>query len=142
MGVEVFVNFDGNCREAVEFYAEVFKTEKQRIMLFGDGPPNSEFPFPEEAKSLVMHTQLNINGSNVMFSDIPPGMPFVKGNNLSLVILSKNKDEIRASFNKLKDGGTVGMELQETFWSKLYGFVTDKFGVGWQFNYCGEQIGM
>lgn len=89
MSVDVYINFNGNCREAVEFYAEVFGTEKPQIMTFGEAPPPPEFALPEEAKNLVMHTRLNISG-------------------------------------------TVGMELQETFWSKCYGQVTDKFGIIWQ----------
>ncbi|MFJ5623950.1 VOC family protein [Peribacillus loiseleuriae] len=134
MSVDVYLNFNGNCREAVEFYAQVFETEKPQIMTFGESPPNPEFPLPEEAKNLVMHTRLNISGSNVMFSDVFPGMPFIKGNNISLAIVSENLDEIKSQFDKLKEGGTVGMELQETFWSKCYGQLTDKFGIGWQFN--------
>ena len=69
--------FNGNCREAVEYYAQVFETEKPQIMAFGDNPPNPEFPLPEEARNLVMHSRLNINGSNVMFSDVFPGSPFI-----------------------------------------------------------------
>lgn len=141
MAVEVFLNFNGNCREAVEFYVKVFGTEKPKIMSYGDTPPDQKFPLPEEAKDLVMYTTLNINGSNVMFSDSPPGMPLVAGNNISLIISSKNMDEIQSLFNKLKEGGTVGMELQETFWSKCYGFVTDRFGIQWQLNLdSGEMI--
>ena len=141
MAVDVYINFNGKCREAVEFYAQVFGTEKPQIMTYGDMPPDPEFTLPEEAKNLIMHTRLNINGSNVMFSDAPPGMPFVAGNNISLVIASKNMDEIKSLFSKLKEGGTVGMDLQETFWSKCYGFVTDKFGIGWQLNYDSGQMG-
>lgn len=135
MSVDVYINFNGNCREAVEFYAQVFGTETPQIMTFGETPPNPEFPLPEEAKNLVMHTRLNIEGSNVMFSDVFPGMPFVEGNNISLAVVNKNMDEIKSIFNKLKEGGTVVMDLQETFWSKLYGQVTDKFGIIWQLNY-------
>ena len=142
MAVDVYINFNGNCREAVEFYAQVFETEKPQIMTYGDAPPNPEFTLPEEAKNLVLHTRLNIKGSNVMFSDAPPGMSFVAGNNITLVIASKNVDEIKGLFNRLKEGGTVGMDLQETFWSKCYGFVTDKFGIGWQLNYESGQMGM
>jgi PhnB protein len=142
MAVEVYINFNGNCREAVEFYASVFGTEKPQIMTFGDTPPNPEFALPEEAKNLVMHTRLTISGSNVMFSDVCPGMSFVVGNNISLTINSKNIDEIKSFFNKLKEGGKVNMELQETFWSKCYGFLTDKFGVGWQFNYDSGEMGV
>lgn len=142
MSVDVYMNFNGNCRDAVEFYAEVFKTEKPQIMTFGEAPPDPNFTLPEEAKNLVMHTRLNISGSNVMFSDVFPGMPFAQGSNISLAIVSKNKEEIISSFNKLKEGGTVGMELQETFWSKYYGQVTDKFGIDWQFNYDNGEMAM
>ncbi|MBZ9635654.1 VOC family protein [Clostridium sp. FP1] len=135
MAVDIYINFNGNCREAVEFYAKVFETGKPQIMSFGDAPPNPKYPLPKEAKELVMHTQLNINGSNVMFSDVFPGSPFVVGNNISLTIVSKNMDEVKSLFNKLKSGGTIGMDIQETFWSKCYGNVIDKFGVMWQLSY-------
>ncbi|PUA39027.1 hypothetical protein C8Z91_11170 [Paenibacillus elgii] len=135
MAIHVYLNFNGNCREAVEFYAEAFGTEKPQIMTFGDAPPNPEFTLPEEAKHLVMHARITVNGSDVMFSDIFPGMPFTAGNNISLSVMSKNIDEIKTYFNKLKEGGKVGMELQETFWSKCYGQLTDKFGIQWQFNH-------
>ncbi|MCT8139271.1 VOC family protein [Anaerobacillus sp. CMMVII] len=142
MAVDVYLNFNGNCREAVEFYADVFGTEKPLIMTFGETPPNPEFPLPEEAKNLVMHTRLTISGSNVMFSDVFPGMSYQVGNNISLAIVSKNMDEIKNAFDKLKSGGTVGMELQETFWSKCYGQVTDKFGTIWQLNYDNGEMNM
>ncbi|MBP2636995.1 MAG: hypothetical protein H6Q72_2902 [Firmicutes bacterium] len=41
MSVDVFLNFNGNCREAVEFYAQVFGTEKPQFMTFGDAPPDN-----------------------------------------------------------------------------------------------------
>ncbi|TDL80098.1 VOC family protein [Peribacillus frigoritolerans] len=135
MSVDVYLNFNGNCREAVEFYAKVFKTEEPKFMTFGETPQNPEYPLPEEAKNLIMHTRLSIDGSNVMFSDTFPGMPFVEGNNITLALVNKNIEDLTSIFNQLKDGGTVVMDLQETFWSKLYGQVTDKFGIHWQINY-------
>ncbi len=140
MSVDVYLNFNGNCREAVEYYEQVFGIEKTYFMTFGEMPPNPEYPLPEEAKNLVMHTRLNISGSNVMFSDVFPGMPFVAGNNISLSLVSQNIDEIKSAFNKLKEGGKVGMELQETFWSKCYGSLTDKLGIEWQFNYDNGEM--
>lgn len=137
MAIDVYINFNGNCREAVEFYAQVFSTEAPRIMTFGEAPPNPEFPLSEEAKNLVMHTELQICGGRVMFSDVFPGMEFNQGNNITLVIISKNQDEITSFFNKLKEGGKVNLDLQETFWSKWYGMVTDKFGIGWQLSLEG-----
>ncbi|WP_019639766.1 VOC family protein [Paenibacillus fonticola] len=135
MAVDVYFNFNGNCREAVEFYAKVFNTEPPQIMTFSEAPPNPDFALPEAAKDLVMHARININGSNVMFSDVFPGMPFVQGNNISLAFVSTDLEQVKSVFHQLKEGGTVGMELQETFWSKCYGSVKDKFGIDWQVNY-------
>ena len=140
MTVNVYINFNGNCREAVEFYADVFGTENPQIMTFGDTPPNPAFPLPEEAKNLIMHAKLNITGSTVMFSDVFPGNPFVAGNNISLSIAIKDIDEVKSLFSKLKVGGTVGMDIQETFWSKCYGSLTDKFGIEWQLSYDNGQM--
>lgn len=132
MAVQAYVNFQGNCREAVDFYADVFGVPKQKIMTFGDMPPDPNFPIDEATKKLVMHTHLEIAGSIVMFSDTPPGMSFIQGNNISLTVVSKDPAELKRFWARLTKGGTVAMELGETFWSKLYGFVTDKYGVGWQ----------
>jgi PhnB protein len=135
MPITVYLIFNGNCREALEFYAQVFGSEKPQIMSFGDAPPDLNNNLPEEAKNLVMHAELSISGSKVMFSDTYPGMPFTAGNNISLTVISKDMDEIRSWFNKLKEGGTVEMDLQQTFWSKLYGSLTDKFGIPWQLSH-------
>lgn len=135
MAILPYINFNGNCREAVEYYADVFGVEKPRIMLYGDMPPDPEYPMSDDAKKLVMHTNLMIQGTMVMFSDVPPGMPFVAGNNVSLTVVSPDIEEIKRLYELLKAGGEVQMELQETFWSKSYGFVVDKYGIGWQLSH-------
>ena len=140
MAVDVYLTFNGNCREAAEFYAEVFQTEKPEIMTFGESPQSPDFVLPEEAKDLVLHTRLNINGSNVMFSDTFPGSPFVEGNNISLAFVSKEEEVVKSAFNALKEGGKVSMDLQETFWSKCYGSLRDKFGIEWQFSHETDQM--
>ncbi|QTD41255.1 VOC family protein [Sporosarcina sp. Te-1] len=135
MAVDIYLTFNGNCREAIEFYSEVFKTEQPQVMTFGEAPPNPEYPLPEDAKDLIMHGRLKINGSTVMFSDTFPGSKVMEGTNISLAIVSNDRDAIQESFEKLKQGGTVKMELQETFFSKCYGSVRDRFGIEWQLSY-------
>lgn len=140
MALNVYIRSNGNCRQAVDYYAEVFGCQKPTIMTFGRFHSESDFPMSEEEKNYVMHTFLSINGQDVMFSDCPPGMPFTSGDNFSLAYSTKNKDEITRIFNRLKDdGGQVAMELQETFWSDCYGTITDKFGIGWQFTHESEK---
>ena len=135
MSVQAYINFNGNCKEAVKYYAEIFGTDEPQIMYFREMPPNPDFELPEEALDLVLHTSLVIHDTTVMFSDIFPGMPFIVGNNISLTVLSNDMNEVESLFAKLKEEGSVEMELQETFWSKCYGSLTDKFGIVWQFSY-------
>jgi len=135
--LNAYLNFNGNTREVVEFYAKVFGVEAE-IITFGSMPPNPDHPLPPGTENLVMHARMTIEGSDLMFSDVFPGMPFQQGNNISLTLVSKNEAAVRDAFHKLKEGGEVVMELQETPWSKCYGMVTDKFGIGWQFNYASE----
>ena len=134
MSVNPYINFPGNCREAVEYYAGVFQTGKPAMMTFGEMPPDPNFAVPEEAKDLVLHARLQISGTSVMFSDLFPGMKSTVGNNISLTVISTSRDEILNGFNKLREGGTVQMDLQQTFWSKLYGDLTDKYRIHWQFS--------
>jgi PhnB protein len=134
VAVEAYLNFNGNAREVVNYYAEVFGVEVTNQMAFGDMPTHEAYPLPEEAKNLLMHARINVSGSNIMFSDVFPGMPFNVGNNISLSLVTDDSEEINSAFHKLKEGGSIIMELQETVWSKCYGSLTDKFGIVWQFN--------
>ncbi len=140
MAIQVYINFNGNCREAVEYYAKVFGTEQPKIMLFGDAPPDPEFILKEEEKNLVMHTELVISGTNVMFSDTPSNMPLVVGNNFTLTVVTKDAQEITNAYNLLQVGGQITMALQETFWSKLFGSVIDQFGISWQFSLDSGEV--
>ncbi|MBN8202454.1 VOC family protein [Bacillus sp. NTK034] len=138
MAVNAYLNFEGNTREAIEFYVKAFELEMPEISTFGESPQHPEYPLPEEAKNLVMHSSLNICGSNVMFSDTFPGMPFTVGNNINLAVVINDLDDLRKYFNNLQEGGKVTMELQETFWSKSFGQLTDKFGINWMFSHESE----
>lgn len=134
MTIQLFLNFHGNCREAVEFYAQAFGLEMPKFMTYGDNPPDPEYPLSEQEKKLVMYTQLLLDGNKIMFSDVPPGSPFTAGNNFTIALTGNETEKITAWFEKLKQGGKVEVELGETFFSKCYGMLVDKFGICWQFS--------
>ncbi|TWT05304.1 VOC family protein [Planococcus sp. CPCC 101016] len=130
-----YLNFDGNGQEATHFYTDVLGGDLVGIATYGEAPDMGGGEMPEEAKDMVMNAQINFNnGNTLMISDVPPGMgmPFQKGNNVSITVLYDDIEEARGIFNKLSEGGKVIMELQKTFWSPLYGNLTDKFGIDWQ----------
>ncbi len=136
MAVSVFINFNGNCREAVEFYKNVFGCDEPKFMTYGDMPPNQDFPaLSDEQKKLILYTELKISDSVIMLSDTTPFMHFVEGNNVNITVSSKDMDQLKTWFERMKDGAAVHMELQKTFWSDCYGMLVDKFGIPWQLSH-------
>lgn len=136
MRIDSYINFNGNCKEAVAFYANIFGSAQPKHMLFADMPPDAAYPMTDDIKNLVMHTSLTIGESVLMFSDVPPSMPAQAGTNMSLIVSSNDIPMLKKWAYALSKGGKTNMVLAETFWSKCYGMVTDKFGIIWQFNYA------
>jgi PhnB protein len=139
MKIEMFINFDGDCREAVEFYAKVFESEVQQMMAYGDAPPDPNYTVPEADGNRIMYAGLPVGGMVVMFSDVPSGSDYIKGNNIAPTIGSEDKDEITRLYNELKESGEVYMELGQTFFSEWFCMVRDKFGIIWQISHYVPQ---
>ena len=125
-----YVSFNGNCAEAVAFYEKALNV-KAEIMRYKDAPPENDYQVPEGTENLVMHAQFEIDGAMIMFCDMPPETPVNVGENIVIMAEFDSVDKAKAAFEALKEGGEVSMEIQETFWSKCFGSLTDKFGIGW-----------
>ena len=84
-----------------------------------------------------MHVSLPISKETVLFgSDTFPGSEkLTKGNNFSIAIAAYSKEDADRYFNALKEGGSVQMALEQTFWGAYFGMLTDKFGIQWMVNY-------
>lgn len=138
--LEVYLNFKNQAADAIAFYETVFDVTSEGVMTFADAPEDPENPTPEAWKDLIINASMTIEGVPVMFSDVPDGMgmSFVEGNNISLVISTEDEEKIDRIFNRLAEGGKVTMPLGETFWSKKYGMLVDKFGINWMLNYYVE----
>ena len=72
----------------------------------------------------------------MMGSDMPSGfgMPHVAGNNFSISVSPKSREESDTLFANLSEGGAVTMPMAEMFWGSYFGSCTDKFGINWQVN--------
>ena len=132
--INPYLVLNGNGHEAVEFYKHALGAEVVSVSNFGD-MPEPEDPahrVPEDAKGRLLHAHLRVGNSDLMLSDNFPGMPYQLGSQVTIVISVSDAQTAREVFGRLQEGGQVEMPLQETFWSPLYGMVTDKFGVLWQ----------
>ncbi|WP_207695903.1 VOC family protein [Enterococcus sp. DIV0212c] len=138
--LEVYLNFKNQSADAIAFYETVFDVKSEGIMTFADAPEDPEHPTPEAWKDLIINASMTIEGVPVMFSDVPDGMglTLTEGNNISLVISTGDEAKIDRFFARLAEGGKITMPLGETFWSKKYGMVIDKFGINWMLNYDAE----
>jgi len=125
-----YISFSGNCEEAVAFYEKAFNV-KAEIMRYKDVPPENDYETPAGAENLIMHAQFEAGGAIIMFCDTPPEYPVNIGNNIAIMAEFDNADMAIKAFDVLKEGAEIGMELQETFWSKCFGSLTDKFGINW-----------
>lgn len=120
--------FDGNARQAMEFYRDVFGGELAVDTYGGSG---MAAPGDEDK---VMHAQLETPaGYTLMASDAPAGMQTTGGSDIS-VSLSGDDAELRGYFEKLSAGGSVTMPLEKQPWGDEFGMCVDPFGVQWMVN--------
>ena len=130
--MNTYLNFDGNCREAMTFYEKCLGAELS-IMPYSAG--EGQCDFPPEAKDKVMHARLTKGQAVLMASDTTPGMPYQQGNNFSININCESLEEIERLFTAFREKGKVTVPLQDTFWGARFGMLTDQFGVNWMFNF-------
>ncbi len=109
-------------------------------MEFGPGPGPDGQPYPEEMQSLVLHAELIVHGTRLMFSDAMPHDPVTIGQNVTLALHLSDVDLLQKTFDQLAKAGTVIMPIQKTFWSEAYGIVEDAFGVQWQVNHVVSEV--
>jgi PhnB protein len=139
MLIQPYLNFDGRCDEALDFYATALGAEVEMLLRFSDAPeqPSAEQCVTPVDPNKVMHTSFRIGETVVMASDCEnTGNPDFKGISLSLTVA--DKAEADRAFTALGNGGQVQMPLTETFFSPAFGMVADKFGVSWMIVVMGE----
>lgn len=132
--LNTYLNFDGNAREAMEFYKACLGAQLD-IITFGESPMQA----PPGSEKRVMHARLSIGALTLMASDTMPGMPFQPGTNYSLALECDSTQEVDRIFAALSAGGKVTMPVQETFWATRFGMLTDKFGVSWMLDLAKPQ---
>jgi PhnB protein len=133
MQVQPYLNFDGRCEEAVEFYRKALGAEVEMLLRFKDNPEAAAgegCKGPQAPGDKVMHTCLRIGDTRVMASDgYCQGKPNFQG--ISLSLSAKSEAEADRVFGTLSDGGQVQLPLTKTFFSPRFGMVADRFGVSW-----------
>ena len=129
--VNAYLNFNGNCREAMTFYRECLGGELV-LQKVSESPMAAQMP--SEAGANILHSTLHSDNIVLMGSDMI-GSGLTRGNSIHLCLNCSGDEEIHSFFDKLSTGGKIKTPLHQTFWGATYGELTDKFGIEWMFNY-------
>lgn len=134
MQVHSYLNFNGRCEEAVEFYKRAVGAKVEMMMRYKESPdPPPPGMVAPGSENKVMHVAFTIGDTTVMASDGGcKGQPDFRGISLSLAVPDAAAAD--KTFTALADGGKIEMPLGKTFWSPRFGMLTDRFGLMWMVN--------
>ncbi|MEU3844090.1 VOC family protein [Streptomyces sp. NPDC028635] len=129
-----YLSFDGDARQALEFYKDVFGGTLT-MNTYG------EFGHPDAAQAdKIMHGMLETPaGFTLMGADTPPEMQHRAGDNYSVSISGDDDSELRGYWEKLSAGASVSVPLEKQMWGDVFGMCTDRFGVPWMVNIAQSQ---
>ena len=129
-----YITFDGQAREAMDFYRDVFGGTLNASTfgeLGGATGPDAE---------KIMHSQLETDlGFTLMASDSPPEVGFQPGTNVAVSLSGDDGDALRSYWDRLSEGGNVTVPLEKQVWGDEFGSVVDRFGIIWLVNISQSQ---
>ncbi|MEO8764790.1 MAG: glyoxalase/bleomycin resistance/extradiol dioxygenase family protein [Ginsengibacter sp.] len=134
--INAYINFSGNCREAMTFYKESLEAELT-MQTVGESPIAAQCPTGMQDQ--IMHAILSRGQVLAMGSDMVGPGGFIKGNDMALLVNCSSDEEINIFFSRLAEGGQILDPLKVQFWGATFGVLIDKFGTRWMFNYDKNQ---
>lgn len=135
MQINPYLSFNGQCREAFEFYEKTLGGKIEFIASYGGSPMADHVP--ASAQNHVMHVSLKVGDQCLQGADAPPGQ-FTQPGGFCVALHFADAGEGQRVFDALAPGGQIQMPFQETFWAKGFGMLIDRFGTPWTVN-AGSQ---
>ncbi|CAM4287245.1 VOC family protein [Zobellia nedashkovskayae] len=130
MKTQAYLAFDGNCQEALNFYADSLGAEIKNRQTYAD----KKIDVPASYRDRLQHAELKGKGVHFMAYDAAPDTPLTEGTKIHLSIDLNDKNEARELYEKLSSGGRIHHELREREWNALFGRFTDRYGINWMIN--------
>jgi PhnB protein len=129
-----YLNFNGNAREALEFYAGVFGGNLSLNTFADFGRQDS----PDAER--IMYGMLETDaGYTIMAADTPGDMERHPMAGFSVSLSGDDSDTLHGYWEKLSASGTTTMPMQKQVWGDEFGMCVDKFGVSWLVNISQPQ---
>jgi PhnB protein len=131
MQLSTHLAFNGNCAEAMQFYADTFGGTVNFKMTWKESPMCDQVG--PDFQDKIMHESIIVGTTTLMGADAPQGR-YQKPQGIMVSIAVETVEDGERVFKTLSEGGSVQMPFQETFWAKGFGMATDKYDIGWMVN--------
>jgi PhnB protein len=131
MQMNPYLNFNGNCKEAFTFYAELLGGTIGAMFPFSQMPDGGGCDANNQ--DLIMHARLDLGDAHLMASD-SFGDRYEKPSGLWVSLHPETPEEADRIYAALAEGGEIVMPIGETFWAARFGMVNDRFGTPWMIN--------
>ncbi|MGS2726763.1 VOC family protein [Psychroserpens sp. BH13MA-6] len=132
MKIQAYLSFNGNCREALTYYGELFDAEIINHQTYED----KKIDVPSSYRNKLQHAELKGKNIHFMAYDVSPDTPLNNGNQINMSIDVTDKTKGENLFESLSKGGQVHHNYKEREWG-YFGRCTDKYGIGWMVN-CNQ----
>ena len=129
-----YLNFNGNARQALEFYHSVFggNLTLSTFAEFGAQGPDAD---------RIMHGQLETGaGYTFMAADVTSDMEYHPPAGFAVSLSGDDVDALHGYWEKLSASGTTTMPLAKQAWGDEFGMCADQFGVPWLVNISQPQV--
>ncbi|MDQ1120432.1 MULTISPECIES: VOC family protein [Pseudoxanthomonas] len=132
MNVAPYLFFNGNCRDAMRFYAQTLGGAVVAMATVGEAPPDARMPgMPDEA---VMHAMVIAGGVTLMASDACPPQDYTPPHGMTVSLQLDDVAQAERLYAALAEGAQIQLPLGPTFWSPGFAMLTDRFGTPWMLN--------
>lgn len=132
MRLKTYLSFNGNCRQALTFYAEQLGGQVVAMQTFGETPGCEGLS--EDVRAAILHGRVDVGPFSLMGTDATPDHPYPGISGAYVVADVDDVAQAETLFTALSDGAQIEMPLQQTFWAQRYGILADRFGVRWMIN--------
>jgi PhnB protein len=130
MSLSFHIDYNGQCEEAFNFYAEHLGGTIGTMLRVRDAPlPVSSASHGEK----IVHANIRIDGVELAGADVNP-TSYEKPKGFYVLLGVDSEAKVRSCFDALQTDGHVVLSPQRTFWSPCYEIVVDRFGVPWKIN--------
>lgn len=125
---QIYLSFNGDCDAAFRFYEERLGATRGGMFTYAQSPMANTVS-PEWGRK-IMHGSIALGALTIAGADSPPGQ-YERPQGFRVFLEVDDPADTERLFNALAENGTIEMALQETFWSRAFGVLTDRFGIPW-----------